>query len=1191
MSVPILTSDRRIRIFLSSRIEEFASARRKLVWTIRSEMGLTPVYFEAEARPYAPRDLYSAYIADSEIFVGIYGSGYGWIDKEHGMTVSGLHDEWRLASKLPRLAFVKRTVKNRDKKLDDLLGEIQKSDVSVVKFRTDKELVEKVRSAIAATVSERFLDPETPTTNYIPDYATQLIKEYDRRIIIDTEFFNTRVEPVLRSAPRILITGAPGTGKTVILFKIAKTGGTIYLSLRNRSLLSAATYLSNKLSQLVGRKPRSFASADDALFTFESLRDRNDISILIDDSEQAPGVAMELAKMPTGQGRLIFASRSRLPLPNNFTVLTCDGFTATEAVRFIERSNPSLSPSAPDAIEKSKGNPLYLSYFAQSNSAHVESSIDGYHEVMWAKLSSDQKELLGVIAVCEIAPTVETIANALSDYRVARLTGVGARGECDKIIDLLSIHEHRIRLFHTAFRDFVINQLATQGTGKALHKSVGNAMGREGQNDLRVYHFICAGIGDTVYDQLLSCATWAQITGRLSVARKALATAVWIGRQKRDYRTIGSALHFLAEIKQHSSHPAAALRTAMLSEAMFKRTNNKHLVQIAKITRGTFLAELSAGKTAISLLEDGARYFHKVGLQQIEAMARANLGFVLLRAGLMSRSKIESLAALKTFRKIGDSYGIAMTLTNLQNVYRADGDWPRLRRVVNESRMLARRMGWLRMEAAALNGLAIVERHAKKYQEAEQACRDAIKIAKSIGYSGIEQTYTCTLGNVLKDQGRHDEARQCYQIVIDESQRRGFTRSLAAGKELMADLVEEDGDIKLGFKLGKEALKLFKELKDTYRIATVLDSQAGRFEKIGSFTSAGYFYVRAAEAWWKTRIVLEYSGSMISAIDCFLTAADQPKALLSWRKAWKRLSTPETAEISLKFFAKIASLKGGEDLLLAVPEITDQFHSAIVDGTPKTWIVIAVAKFAKLLKSLPAQAYGKNLQSLLAAYKARASQNLLLAMATLMEQSDNTFIDTPEFENFCTLLAQDLPSLHYSQKSHLPERWIVFLPARKAPAIEIEILSASAGIRALAAVCALLLWSERQLLSDTISKRKWRELGFSILIGSENEWNQNGMPAMEPLSVDFPVASSSSNVPPGKPQPHCMVVMRDDILQLSDRTQYPENNVSIGMMMVVYARALEHFTHFGFSDKAEQSARMRLISETFGVSFRSRDKE
>jgi len=66
----ILTPDQRVRVFISSTLgelaEERAAARRAV-----ARLHLVPVWYESGARPHPPRSMYRAYLAQSQVFVGI----------------------------------------------------------------------------------------------------------------------------------------------------------------------------------------------------------------------------------------------------------------------------------------------------------------------------------------------------------------------------------------------------------------------------------------------------------------------------------------------------------------------------------------------------------------------------------------------------------------------------------------------------------------------------------------------------------------------------------------------------------------------------------------------------------------------------------------------------------------------------------------------------------------------------------------------------------------------------------------------------------------------------------------------------------------------------------------------------------------------------------------------------------------
>src|SRR5262249_7736198 len=115
----IRTPDRRLRVFVSSTLGELAEERRAVARAI-SSLRLTPVTFETGARPHPPRDLYRAYVSQSDVFVGLYWQRYGQLAT--GTTVSGLEEEFDLSDGMPQLMYVKTPAPDREPRLSDLLG-------------------------------------------------------------------------------------------------------------------------------------------------------------------------------------------------------------------------------------------------------------------------------------------------------------------------------------------------------------------------------------------------------------------------------------------------------------------------------------------------------------------------------------------------------------------------------------------------------------------------------------------------------------------------------------------------------------------------------------------------------------------------------------------------------------------------------------------------------------------------------------------------------------------------------------------------------------------------------------------------------------------------------------------------------------------------------------------------------------
>lgn len=150
----IRTPDQRVRVFVSSTLDELASERAAARAAI-TQLRLIPVQFESGARPHPPRDLYRAYLAQSAIFVGIYWQRYGWIAP--GMTVSGLEDEYLLAQGKPKLIYLKAPAPARESRLQDLLDRIREENVACYRrFATAEELRELLQDDLAILLTEHF---------------------------------------------------------------------------------------------------------------------------------------------------------------------------------------------------------------------------------------------------------------------------------------------------------------------------------------------------------------------------------------------------------------------------------------------------------------------------------------------------------------------------------------------------------------------------------------------------------------------------------------------------------------------------------------------------------------------------------------------------------------------------------------------------------------------------------------------------------------------------------------------------------------------------------------------------------------------------------------------------------------------------------------------------------------------------
>jgi class 3 adenylate cyclase len=152
----ILTPDQRLRVFISSTLEELAPERAAARRAI-ARLHLVPVWYESGARPHAPRSMYRAYLRQSQVFVGIYWQRYGWVAPE--MEISGLEDEYRLAAGKPMLLYLKRPAPDQEPRLTAMIDGIRAAGtVSYRTFATPRELERLLADDLAVLLSESFAD-------------------------------------------------------------------------------------------------------------------------------------------------------------------------------------------------------------------------------------------------------------------------------------------------------------------------------------------------------------------------------------------------------------------------------------------------------------------------------------------------------------------------------------------------------------------------------------------------------------------------------------------------------------------------------------------------------------------------------------------------------------------------------------------------------------------------------------------------------------------------------------------------------------------------------------------------------------------------------------------------------------------------------------------------------------------------
>jgi predicted ATPase len=296
----------RLNVFVSSDADEMATERAAACAAIEN-LRLHPVALELDA-PGHP-SAHATDVAQSDIFIGIYGERYG-APRAPGST-SDIELQFVSAAQTPKLVYLKDPAEAREPQLAAMIDRISEAgSVSYKRFATPEELQELIENDLAILLSEGFeadVEPvsDPPEWPPLPVETTALVGR-EREIQELTELLHSE------GVRLVTIIGEGGIGKSRVAVAVARRFaqemkvGFVALSALSSSSLVVAT-----IAQSLNLK----ATEDDDLEDVLIARLRTErVLLVLDNFEQVLGAATDLARLLQGAPNLQVVVTSRAAL-------------------------------------------------------------------------------------------------------------------------------------------------------------------------------------------------------------------------------------------------------------------------------------------------------------------------------------------------------------------------------------------------------------------------------------------------------------------------------------------------------------------------------------------------------------------------------------------------------------------------------------------------------------------------------------------------------------------------------------------------------------------------------------------------------------------------------------------------------------------------------------------------------------
>jgi predicted ATPase len=803
----IRTPDQRLRVFVSSTLEELAAERGAARAAIEG-LHLAPVMFESGARPHPPRDLYRAYLEQSHVFIGIYWQRYGWIAP--GETVSGLEDEYRLAGPRPRLVYLKTPASDPDRRLVDLVNSIHADGTaSYRRFKTADELRELIQDDLAVLLTERFEQVARPPSGRLPGGAhTNLPLPRNPLIGREAELATACNLLRQRRVPLVTLTGAGGCGKSRLAIEVGLElrgqfeDGVFLVTLES---ISDPALVIPAIAETLGVRGAPERPPVEELT--KQLRDAH-LLLLLDNFEQVVAAGPSVSALLEHCPRVAILATSRTPLRLRGERRLTVPPLAVPAASHADLQSLSHYAAVTLFVERARG--VQPDFEVTTENAPVVAEI--CHRLDGLPLAIE----LAAARLRLLAP-VDLLARLSQRFEVLR---VGTRDLPERQQGLRRTIDWSHDLLEEPARS-VFRRLSVFAGGATLEAAEAVSAG-PGDLNADALDIIGSLIDDSMLTSSIGDLGDLRI-GMLDTIREYAAEKLTESSELEEMRR-RHAYWYVALAEQAEPHLVAADEAVWATRLQAERAN----ARIALDWGATHDVEVGLRIAAAALrfweyhgsIAEGHAWFERLltlpgepGLVRAKGLEAASRFAAYV--GEYDTAHRHISAALAIYRRTNDREGIARVLHEMGALALFEGKFPEARRRLEAALTMRRALGDAGGIAKTLSNLGLVAACEGNLERAEVLLKEGLTMYENLGERFSVAGALGNLAEVTRLRGRLDAARSYTLSSLRMFHEFGDKDGVAGSFDSLAKLSNATGDYAMAVRLFGLASALREEAGTT----------------------------------------------------------------------------------------------------------------------------------------------------------------------------------------------------------------------------------------------------------------------------------------------------------------------------------------------------------------------------------------
>ena len=1154
-----LTVDR-LRVFVSSTIQECAVERsraRDVITALNHE----PILFEdIGARPHPPRPVYRARLDISHIFVAIYRQSYGWIAPD--MDISGIEDEFRLATArgMDCLVYVHRTPPSRDPKLRDLIDLAKNSDFVVATYTDPDHLADRLRNDLTATISGRFAG--RPLAAHAEPTASDVLASLipDSRHRFRRPAVEAALATTLRRAGRVLLTGALGAGKTILAAQVSSDNAWLFLDAQHIESSRVLAWVANCLRQHLDLPTVTLTSEQAATRDLLTTWSRAPDLTLAVDSATNPLLLWE--RVPVMRRLVLTARRSldvspgtRCEIPR----LTPEEVSAWTAK--LRGRAPSLAEVA-KLVETSDGNPLYLRFLALQEQGSDHLTLQELEMRAVRALPTRARELTLYLALSPRRLSLEDLTALLEERD-------GSEAVASHVASASGILTNRgglLGLLHDHLRETVVAELSRDSTRLAFFA---NRLGRHFEkcdDHVAAFHVYVEGREQRRADRVVPAAAYqAALMGGGAPAIPIFRRQADLAKQTASARMeLHASLNLTWALRQTGAQDgarAALDRAQALAEA---EADESALVRIKEV-------EVALGaddRPQTERVEDLERLRHRC-VESGDSFGVARVGTLLtveyIAGGMHRRAAGVARQVVALFEDMGDDFGRRVARLNLAVALSG------IPGKENEAAALAQELEQQidperspRERAVICNYLTRHFRRAGELERATAFAREAIGIGEELGDAHVVAINRITMGNICRDKGELEEALLAHHAASDAAVGGALRDSEASATELIASVYNDQGKHDAALQHARHAAGLARMMGAQELVARAEEELARAHLGLRETEPAVAAYTAAARTVGMVRpggrafVQLVLDGLHLCGTSARADLAAELLNRVFLGSEGRESMARDRFGILYRALPKIADQVVGVERVLGLVGLT------VSDGFQALPRLVRRRAVLQAVSGIISEDGGGR-------WKGRAT-----AVAAVLICDDGSELTLADIVEIGECVAASSPTVYFKPYPDGAGQWTVRLSAGNGLAVSVQQMDDDPATARLAAVLALLLNGLDEFIGEALLdvERMPRDEAL-IVITSRREAQERLDPGLwsgGPIADGF-VVSRSTDIVRGDQPP--MLVVREDGFPTAWR---PRDEVISDAHMVFGGVLNELVPHF-FAERIEPEVLRRKIVE------------